>query len=891
MNLLLREAGRHAFAIACSVAALIALGCVLWIGLQWGGLHVAKLADDSISILVPVAAAILCWRTAGRRRGRRRMGWVLLGASNFSWGLGSVIWWWYEIILRQDVPFPSFADAGFLLDVPFAIAGVVLISSLSVASLSQLRTLLDGTITAAALLFLSWATALGTAYSGATGGVPEKVIGLAYPLADVVTGSIVLFFLPRAQARARLPLALLGLGILANTVSDSLFTYLQLSASYSSTRLVDAGWIIGFLLIALAALREGNDESPETDAAAFSSGRIEVILPYAVVAATMVLAAIRVVRTGSLDPFLIWTGMLVMVLVLARQFFTLLENLSLTHTLEVRVQDRTAALKDSELRFRSLVADRRLRYQSPALQHMFAYPPETLAGSSIGDLLHPDDRGQLLALLDQMEKQPGATAQVEARWRHQDGSCRSCEMTIANLLQEPAVRGLVINSRDVTDRKALEEQLSHQAFHDSLTGIANRALFKDRLRQTVVRAGRRKEKPALLFFDLDGFKTVNDSLGHGIGDELLAAVAARLRPYVRGGDTMARLGGDEFAILLEDTAEAGAAAIGVAERIIDALQAPFVLQNKEVFTSASIGISLLTASEDADELLRNADIAMYMAKAAGKARYQLFNPSMHDAVVTQLQLEGELQRALERQEFFLVYQPLMSLRTGHPVGVEALLRWRHPHRGVVPPTTFIPLAEKTGAIIPIGRWVLREACQQVHVWQERSPNLGLSVNLSGRQLRDQKLTAVVREALADSGMAPGTLTLEITESVLMEDIESTLEVLRGLRALGVHLAIDDFGTGYSSLSYLRQFPVDSLKIDRSFVSALDSAGGEPLVATILRMGQTLSLEVVAEGIERLDQLDELKKLRCDLGQGFYFSKPVPAAEMAAFLASESGLAA
>ncbi len=464
-------------------------------------------------------------------------------------------------------------------------------------------------------------------------------------------------------------------------------------------------------------------------------------------------------------------------------------------------------------------------------------------------------------------------------------------MTITNLLQEPAVRGLVINSRDVTDRKALEEQLAHQAFHDSLTGIANRALFKDRLRQTVARAGRRKEKPALLFFDLDGFKTVNDSLGHGIGDELLAAVATRLGPYVRGGDTMARLGGDEFAILLEDTEDAATAAVGVAERIIDALQAPFVLQNKEVFTSASIGIALLTGPEDADALLRNADIAMYMAKAAGKARYQLFNPSMHDAVVTQLQLEGELQRALDRKEFFLVYQPLISLNTGRAVGVEALLRWRHPHRNVVPPTTFIPLAEKTGAIVPIGRWVLREACQQVRIWQQGNPDLGLSVNLSGRQLRDHKLTDVVRQALADSGMAPGTLTLEITESVLMDDVESTLEVLRGLRALGVHLAIDDFGTGYSSLSYLRQFPVDSLKIDRSFVSALDSAEGEPLVATIMRMGQTLHLEVVAEGIERLGQLDELKKLHCDVGQGFHFSKPLPDDEMTAFLANEPGLAA
>jgi diguanylate cyclase (GGDEF)-like protein len=444
------------------------------------------------------------------------------------------------------------------------------------------------------------------------------------------------------------------------------------------------------------------------------------------------------------------------------------------------------------------------------------------------------------------------------------------------------VRGLVINSRDITDRKALEEQLVQQAFHDSLTGIANRALFKDRLHQSLARASRRKEKPAVLFIDLDGFKTINDSLGHAVGDELLAAVAARLRPCIRTGDTMARLGGDEFAVLLEDIEDL-AAATTVAQRINEALKEPFALSQREVFISASIGIAPFVSAQDPDELLRNADIAMYMAKGAGKGRHEVFDPSMHDAVVTQLRLEADLKRAVERKEFFVVYQPLIALATQEPIGVEALVRWRHPERGVVGPVTFIPLAEKTGAIVAIGRWVLREACRQVQEWRDLRPGLGLSVNLSGRQLRDPGLVDDVSKILQETALPPQTLTLEMTESVLMDDIENALRVLRALKALGVHLAIDDFGTGYSSLSYLSKFPVDSLKIDRSFVSGLGAAQNEPLVATIMEMGQSLKLKVVAEGIERPEQLAELERLRCEVGQGFYFSKPITHSEMTAYL--------
>jgi EAL domain-containing protein (putative c-di-GMP-specific phosphodiesterase class I) len=344
---------------------------------------------------------------------------------------------------------------------------------------------------------------------------------------------------------------------------------------------------------------------------------------------------------------------------------------------------------------------------------------------------------------------------------------------------------------------------------------------------------------------------------------------------------MARLGGDEFAILLEDT-EGLSAPITVAGRIIEALKEPFLLGPREIVISASIGIAAL-AQETPDELLRNADIAMYMAKSAGKGRYEVFKPAMHEAVVTQLQLEADLKRAVERGEFFLVYQPLVSLGDLRPTGVEALVRWRHPERGVVLPMTFIPLAEKTGGIVAIGRWVLREACRQMQEWRQIQPDLKVSVNLSGRQMRDPGLVMDVAEALRDTGLPAHALTLEMTESVLMDDIEGALRTLRALKALGLQLAIDDFGTGYSSLSYLGKFPVDSLKIDRSFVSGPDASENQPLVATIMEMGRSLNLEVVAEGIERQEQLAELQRLNCQVGQGYYFAKPMAAADMTTYL--------
>jgi diguanylate cyclase (GGDEF)-like protein len=394
---------------------------------------------------------------------------------------------------------------------------------------------------------------------------------------------------------------------------------------------------------------------------------------------------------------------------------------------------------------------------------------------------------------------------------------------------------------------------------------------------------------AVLFLDLDDFKTVNDSLGHVAGDELLCAVADRLRGCIRAGDTAARLGGDEFALLLEDLGEEQEA-IAVAERVSMALQAPIAIHGRDVVTRASVGIALpdLDRPQEADELLRNADMAMYTAKNNGKGRYECFAPAMHAAVVERLELTADLRRALERSEFFVLYQPIIDLATGRRTGVEALVRWRHPQRGLVGPNEFIPLAEETGLILPLGRLVLEQACRRGARWHQlHGRELTINVNLSIRQLQDPGFVSEVSEILAVTELRPHCLTLEITESLLMEDTQAAVEKLTELKRLGVRVAIDDFGTGYSSLSYLEQLPIDILKIPKPFVDGILKTTEESALAkAIIQLAKALRLETIAEGIEQPQQWDKLRELSCDLGQGYLFSKPVDADDIDALLARE-----
>ena len=444
-------------------------------------------------------------------------------------------------------------------------------------------------------------------------------------------------------------------------------------------------------------------------------------------------------------------------------------------------------------------------------------------------------------------------------------------------------------SRDITERKQAEEQLQHRAFYDPLTDLPNRALFLDRLQHLFHRARRALGNPlfAVLYLDLDRFKAINDSLGHQAGDELLMETARRLERCVRPGDTLARLGGDEFTVLL-DNINCEADAVGVAERIHEELSVPLDVRGYEMFTSVSVGIALSSAGyECPEDMLRDADTAMYRAKAGGRARHQVFAGDMHQRAMSSLQIETDLRRALERKEIVPYYQPIVDLDSGGIVGFEALARWRHPTLGLLPPELFIPVAEETGLVVPIGEWILAEACRQIREWQGKHPRwetLGISVNVSGRQLLQGGVVVAVERALRQTGLDPTCLTLEITESALMHNLTAGAGVIQRLHAMSVGLHLDDFGTGYSSLAYLHSFPVDALKVDQSFVTRMDGAPQQAaIVKAIASLAQNLGMQVIAEGVETLAQADALRALGCRRGQGFLFSKPLPAEEAAQLL--------
>jgi diguanylate cyclase (GGDEF)-like protein/PAS domain S-box-containing protein len=474
---------------------------------------------------------------------------------------------------------------------------------------------------------------------------------------------------------------------------------------------------------------------------------------------------------------------------------------------------------------------------------------------------------------------------VEEKETRADGDVRWVSTTKLPLRDRTGnIIGTFGISRDITARKQVEEQLQRQAFYDPLTDLPNRALFLDRLQHLFHRASRALGKPlfAVLYLDLDRFKAVNDSLGHQAGDELLVGTARRLERCVRPGDTLARMGGDEFTLLLEQI-NGEADATGVAERIHEELRAPIEVRGHEVFTSVSVGIALSSAGfERPEDMLRDADTAMYRAKAAGRARHQVFGGDMHQRAVSSLRLETDLRRALERSEIVPYYQPIVDFDSGAVLGFEALARWRHPKLGLLTPDLFVPVAEETGLIEPIGDWMLGEACAQVREWQRKHPRwskLGMAVNVSARQLSHGRVAAEVERVLGATGLDPSSLTLEITESALIHDVNVGVGLVQRLHAMSVGLHLDDFGTGYSSLAYLPSFPVHALKIDRSFVIQMDRAPQQAaIVKAIVSLAHNLGMEVVAEGVETRAQVDALRALRCRRGQGFLFSKPLPAQE-------------
>lgn len=511
--------------------------------------------------------------------------------------------------------------------------------------------------------------------------------------------------------------------------------------------------------------------------------------------------------------------------------------------------------------------------------------------------VHPDDvrhlEAKIAAHLD------GNTSHFEHEYRilHVDGQYRW--MLTRGLAVRDASRKayrIAGSQTDISERKRAEEQLLHDALHDSLTGLPNRMLFMDRLQHRLLQLAKSPYRPgnsltAVLFLDMDRFKVINDSLGHLLGDQLLIAVSKRLISTLRPGDTVARLGGDEFAVLLSDIRGVSDAAL-VAERVLAEFQQPFLLRGNEVFTSASIGISLsVNGLERPEELIRDADIAMYQAKALGKSRYEIFDASMHASTVARLQIETDLRKALENAEFLLHYQPIMDLRSNRVVGLETLIRWRHPRRGLIQPAEFIPVAEEAGMISPIGAWILKESCRQLKDWHRNfplDPPLRISVNVSSKQFAQTDLPERIADILKENELSGDCLALEITESTLMDSADSAREMLIRLREMGIHIHLDDFGTGYSSLSYLHRFPITALKIDRSFISKMSLKDENlEIVKAIISLANTLRIDLIAEGLEVSDQLVRLREMNCAYGQGFLFSRPLAAADVETLLAADA----
>ena len=920
------QRARLSWARVCVVVATVVAGFGAVLSTGIGGPAVSQTISNVGLCLGAIAAAMACLLRAKSFRGRMRWGWALIGLGVFAWGLGQLAWVYLESFRGDDVPFPSQADIGYLGMVLLTPAGLLVLPSAAQAVANRARSVLDGLMVATSLVLMAWIIIIEPLIQAGGDSALALYISLAYPLGDVVIVTIVVYMLALQRQRGHNlgNLALVGAGMVAFAISDIGYAYLNLIGAYASGGVTDIGWFAGFSLILLAARKPVRAVVADAEIRPGEEGGqpFGVLLPYVAVLAALLTSVIWFASTGQISAFVAYTRSALILLIVGRQLLTLLENRSLTRNLEARVADRTAELFASEQRFHALVQhssdvvtvvgrDGYVLYQSESIQRVFGYSAQDLTERHLDQLVDDDSGERLAGAMASVADRPYATTVLELRIRHRDGRWRQAEATVTNLLGDPSVGGLVLNTRDISERKELQEQLVHEAYHDALTQLANRALFRERVSEALEERHETADV-TVLFLDLDGFKEVNDSLGHLAGDHLLVQVADRLRDAVREGDVVARFGGDEFAVLIESPLGSPDAE-SVAQRIVDNLHEPFRIDTRDIHVRASIGLAAAGVSGEAagvgpladsggggaEQLMRNADLAMYKAKSAGGSGFASYHPRMLAGLVDRLELEADLRLALERGELKLHYQPTIDVSDSRVVGFEALVRWQHPTRGLISPLDFIPIAEGTGLIVPLGRWVIAEACRQAMAWATASSQraagtspvnrpVKMAVNVSVRQFDRCDLPNIVGDVLAETGMPADQLCLEMTESVLMTDTEENLAALVRLKALGVSLAIDDFGTGYSSLAYLRRFPVDTLKIDRSFVEPLgEQTDDAALASTIVQLGQSLGMSTVAEGIEEYGQLAALRDMGCTYAQGYYFSRPVSADEAGRLLLESS----
>ena len=847
------------------------------------------LSDTILQVAPPlsaVVAAACCLTAAGRTHGRMREGWALFAIACVGWALG------------RSGGADNLLSLRLVATITAALAVVQWLRP-ALNAAGCMRVAADGLVVGAGLLFLGWPTVFFPVIERHQPGL-DRLVALIAPLGDLSVLALVIVAGARVALSSRRRWSMLAAGLVLFGIADGTFAYLSIDRLVHLHALNDLAWTAGALLLSLSALAPGNDQTPLAQEPR-PNREFHILLSYAPLVVAGAEAAARVVN-GTLDRPSIVIALALIGLLFVRQLIAQFETLHLNRKLDALVRDRTLELHLQERKFRSLVqhasdvltvVDERLtiRYQSAAAEHVFGADSDGLVGESLASLVHPDDIDRFLARVSGAERPPAPPEVVEARMRRADGEWAITETTVSNLLDEPGVDGLLLTTRDVSDRKRLEERLRHEALHDPLTGLANRVLFRERLTHAAALASRDPQTVAVLMLDLDGFKSVNDTLGHAAGDRLLIEVAARLAAAVRPGDTVARMGGDEFAILVERADPATAESI--ADRALAMLRMPFDVEGRTIVPSGSLGVAIgITNRMSAEELLQAADLAMYTAKTGGKGRYQIFEEGMAEAALLRIELEADLRRAISNNELVLHFQPIVELPSGRVAGAEALVRWEHPTRGLLSPAEFIEVAEESDLIAELGRWVLKDAARHVRVWEDRYGigRFSVAVNVAARQLLTPWLVDEVAGVLKDTGISPSSLLLEITEGALMSDTRPLDATLDGLKRLGVSLAIDDFGTGWSSLSRLRDFPVDKIKIDRAFVREITTPDQDvPLIAAIVAMAHSLGLAIVAEGVETLEQLACLHHLGVEEVQGYLLARPLPAADLETLLDDPTGL--
>lgn len=866
------------------VLASLCAGYGVGAAFGWGSQRLALIMGDFGLSLAALIAAVSCLLYARTPKCRFRPAWMLFAFSSAMAAAGNAVWGWYEVVLGRAVPSTSVADLFFLCFAPPAIVGLLVLAKRPVSKAGWVCLALDAWLIGGSLLTLAWSLALAHTAHAQGESVAPAALALAYPLLDIVLVSMVLalHFRRSPANRSAVNTAIAGLAL--TVLCDALFTSPLLRESYSSGQLLDAGWFAGSLLLAYApwVARAGEPAGPPRgtrNPVRPITSSLSALTPYLAAAVCTLGILHNVIEGRRVDRVVVLTGCTVVLALVVRQGIMLLDNIALTHELAQKENHFRSLVQGSSDVIMIAAPSGVLRYVSPAAAGVYGRDAEELVGTELASLIHPEDLGRVVHELRRFlaaEPSVEPTTRMECRFRSGSGDWLNVESTVSR-----HQGGLIFNSRDVTERVRLQAQLQHNAEHDPLTDLPNRALFTERVRGALTGRRAGDEGTAVLFIDLDGFKGVNDRLGHQAGDELLIQAARRLADSVRAGDTAARLGGDEFAALIVgdgsgDRSARESQVLEIADRLRLMLSQPYRIDGGEVRVAASIGVAFAEPAMSPTDLMRNADLAMYRAKAAGKDRVELYAPQMQAEVVRRTELAARLRSALHEGEFALLHQPVVSLTTGRIAAVSAQARWRSAQGILFTPAEFLRVSDDGDRGAELGRWLLEEAVGQAAERAGAGHRTTVSVRLPARLLLDRALPLGSIEALLTRhGLPSGALVIELADSDPRISFDELEQRLTALRRMGVRIALDGFGSGYAAINALRRLPVDVLKLDRGLIEGVvESARVHKITSGLLRIAGDLGMQSVADGVDVPEQVLALRAMGCTHGQGMAFSGPL-----------------